>query len=171
MDGFEWNKVMMAFLLALFVMKSADVVSRLLVHPKQLEKNVYIVEGVVPSGSKDAGPVGGFESVEPLLAKADVANGQKVAQKCLQCHTFEKGGADKTGPNLWNVSYRGQAKHDGYAYSSAMKKMSGQWDVKNLDEYLYKPAGNVPGTKMSFPGLKNTKERADLIAYLKQLKD
>ena len=171
MDGFEWNKVMMALLLALFVMKSADVISEHLVHPKYLDKNIFVVEGVVSDGG-DAVPSGGFESIEPLLAKADIANGQKIAQKCLQCHTFEKGGSEKTGPNLWNVSVRGHATHPGYAFSSAFQKLKGKaWDVKALDTYLYKPAGEIPGTKMSFPGIKKTDDRRDLVAYLLTLKD
>lgn len=164
----------MAFLLALVVIKGADLIADGLVHPVQLEKNVYIVEGVAEAAAgtqkaTDSGPE--IEPIEPLLASANLDNGQKVAKKCLQCHTFEKGGKAKTGPNLWDIVERSVGTLEGYAYSKAMKAHKGTWTYAALNEYLYKPRKAMPGTKMSFAGLKKVQDRADLIAYIASMSD
>ena len=169
----SFNIFSMAFLLALVVVKGADLIADGLVHPVFLEKNVYVVAGVDSAGgdiegADDGGAV--IEPIEPLLASANLENGQKVAKKCLQCHTFENGGKAKTGPNLWSVIDKAVGTVEGYAYSKAMKTHGGKWTHAALNEYLYKPRQAVPGTKMSFAGLKNTQDRADLIAYIESIK-
>ena len=170
----SFNIFSMAFLLSLVVIKGADLIADGLVHPViNLEKNSYVVEGIDAQNStatnEPTGPV--LEPVEPLLAAANLENGQKVAKKCLQCHTFEKGGKAKTGPNLWDVVERAIAAVDGYAYSKAMKAHGGTWTYAKLNEYLYKPRHSVPGTKMSFAGLKKVQDRADIIAYIATMSD
>lgn len=172
MDSFEINKTLMAIILALLIALLAGIVAERLVAPKPLEKQAYIVEGV--ESDDDAAGAGGDEKAEPitpLLAKASMENGQKVAQKCLQCHTFEKGGANKVGPNLWDIVGNKSAHVSGFSYSSAMQQKNITWDFEALNEYLFKPRASVPGTKMSFVGLKKTQERADLIAYMRTLSD
>ena len=168
----SFNIFSMAFLLALVVVKGADLIADGLVHPVFLEKNVYVVEGVDSSGgaedSVDSGTA--IEPIEPLLASANLENGQKVAKKCLQCHTFEQGGKAKTGPNLWGIIEKAVGTVEGYAYSKAMKTHGGKWTHATLNEYLYSPRKSVPGTKMSFAGLKKTQDRADLITYIESLK-
>ncbi len=163
----------MAVLLALVIVKGADLIADHLVNPQiQLEKNAYVVEGVVQSGTVAPvieGPI--LEMVEPLLASASVENGMKVAKKCLQCHSFEKGGKAKTGPNLWKIVKRNVGAVEGYAYSKAMKEYEGVWTYDKLNAYLHKPRTAMPGTKMSFAGLKKVQDRADLIAYLRTLSD
>ena len=163
----------MAVLLALVVVKGADLIADGLINPKiQLEQNAYVVEGV---SAVDTGPVEqkgpSLELVEPLMATANIENGVKVAKKCLQCHSFEKGGKAKTGPNLWNIVERAIGIVEGYAYSTAMKDYDGKWTYAKLNEYLHKPRKSIPGTKMSFAGLKKVQDRADLIAYLRTLSE
>lgn len=169
----SFNIFSMAFLLALVVIKGADLVADALVHPIiKLEKNSYIVEGAAAQDTASDKPTGPeIEPIEPLLAAANLENGQKVAKKCLQCHTFEKGGKAKTGPNLWDVVERTVAAVEGYAYSKAMKAHGGTWTYELLNEYLYKPRKSIPGTKMSFAGLKKGQDRADLIAYIASMSD
>lgn len=169
MGGFEWNKIAMAGLLALLVLKSVDLISEGLIAPKYLDKNVYVVEGV------EAAAGGGAQEeklapIEPLLASANVQKGQEIAKKCLQCHTFESGGPNKTGPNLYGIVDHPQAKKEGYTYSAAFKELKGNWDVETLNKFLHKPRSVANGTKMSFAGLKTPEERRDVIAYLKTLK-
>ncbi|PIW28168.1 MAG: cytochrome c family protein [Rhodospirillales bacterium CG15_BIG_FIL_POST_REV_8_21_14_020_66_15] len=108
-------------------------------------------------------------AVSTAAAQAgDAAKGEKVFNKCKACHTAEKGGKNKVGPNLHGVVGRKAGGVDGFKYSSAMTASGLTWDEATLDKYLEKPKDVVPKTKMSFPGLKKADERADVIAFLKQ---
>jgi cytochrome c2 len=102
---------------------------------------------------------------------ADPARGQAAARVCVACHSFEKGGADKIGPGLWDIVNREIGKHGGYAYSSVLAGMGGVWDYAALDAFIAAPRAYAPGTKMSFAGIGDAKRRADIIAYLRSLAD
>ncbi len=174
MDGFRLNQIFMAVLIALLLSKVGGVLSERLVAPKMLEKDVYVVEGVAEGATTTTEASSASdtpEDIDPLLAAANVENGKNVAKKCLQCHTFEKGGPNKVGPNLYDIVGNKVAHMDGYAYSAAFKAKGGTWTYAELNGYLYQPAKHIPGTKMAFAGLKKTQERADLIAYLRTLSD
>ena len=129
-------------------------------------------------------PVGGAAAAAPApepaldlatrLARADVARGERLVRKCMVCHTIEKGGSARVGPNLWGVVGRPVAKAAGFSYSDQMKKQgekTATWVPGELDIFLTKPQNLVPGTRMSFPGLPDQQERADLIAYLNAKSD
>lgn len=103
------------------------------------------------------------------LAAADLAKGQATAKKCLSCHSFDEGGGIKVGPNLHGVVGRTKASFPGFAYSDAFKKLSGAWSYEDLDKFLTKPGAFAAGTKMTFAGLPNGEERADVIAYLRSI--
>lgn len=172
LDGFELNKMAAAGLLALLVGMVSSKVADHLVEPEKIAKNVFIVEGV----GEVAGPAGtdapkGPESLEPYFAKADIERGKTIAKKCMQCHTFNKGEVNKIGPNLYNVVGSKVAEVAGYAFSKAMESLGGNWTPDRLNEYLFKPGAYVKGTKMSFAGLSNSQERADVIAYLNSMSD
>ncbi|KPU84663.1 cytochrome C [Marinosulfonomonas sp. PRT-SC04] len=104
-------------------------------------------------------------SFEELLASADVAAGAKVFKKCKACHKLEAG-ANATGPSLFGIVGRDVATGAGFTYSDAMVGLGGAWTAERINEFLIKPKVMVPGTKMSFSGLKKEGQRADLIAYL-----
>ncbi len=173
MDGFEFNKIAAAILIALLVAKGADLISDNLVHPIMLKENVFQIEGVSPSLQAGGGTPEkkGPAPIEPLLASASVEKGANVFKKCTSCHTIDKGGPNRVGPNLYGVVGAPVGKHPGYTYSSAMEKKGGDWTIDALNTYLYSPRDTVPGTKMSFVGIKDDQERADLIAYLNQQSD
>lgn len=103
------------------------------------------------------------------LAAADPAQGRQAAQVCASCHTFEQGGADRTGPGLWGVVGRKVASHPGFQYSTAFASQTGVWTYERLDEYLKNPAKAVPGNRMGFAGLRRAQERANVIAFLSTL--
>lgn len=114
----------------------------------------------------------GPESVDGLLASADVEHGKSLAKACGACHNIEKGGPNGVGPNLWDIMNRGKAAKDGYSYSEDMAKHKGEkWGYDDLNRFVWKPKSLVPGTKMTFPGLSKTQDRADVIAFLRTLSD
>lgn len=97
----------------------------------------------------------------------DLANGQSKFALCRSCHTATEGGPDLTGPNLHGIFGRKAGSKAGYAYSDAVKNAGFTWDAEHLDKWLASPREDLPGTKMTFAGLKDPKDRIDLIAYLK----
>src|SRR5712671_976004 len=102
-------------------------------------------------------------------AAADVEAGKADFKKCALCHTTEAG-KNKIGPSLFGVIGRKAASLDNYNYTEGMKQFDHTWDAQTLDTYLADPRATVPGTKMIFPGIKDEKERQDVIAYLETLK-
>jgi len=106
-----------------------------------------------------------------LLSAADPARGDKIARKCKSCHTFDKGGKNRVGPNLWDVVGRPRGKAEGFAYSDAFALLEGRWSFAALNAFLANPRTNVKGTKMSIGGFKDPAERADLIVFLRSLSD
>jgi len=172
MNGFEFNKLFAAILVAVLVAMLSGFIAHRVVTPEILAKNAYVVENVgqAPatnaSGAAPAGPA----PIEPLLAKADAAAGQKTARVCGTCHSFGKGEAAKIGPNLFGIVGAKHGHMEGFDYSDAMKAMAGNWTVDELNDFLYNPRAHVPGTKMSFAGIKNDQDRANVIAWLQTLK-
>jgi cytochrome c len=183
MSGLEINKVIAAVLTAGILASFSGFVAHLLIQPEEIAEHAYpiIVEfGEAPAGeasTTEAQPaeVAAAEtpapgSVLPLLAAADLDAGQKVLRKCTSCHTVDEGGANRIGPNLWNLVDRPIASAEGYSYSKGLQAKSGEgWSYEHLDGFLAKPKDWAPGTKMSFAGIKKIEDRANLIAYLRSL--
>ena len=110
-------------------------------------------------------------AIETLLASADLAKGEAASKKCAACHTFNQGGANGIGPNLAGVVGGPVGAHAaGFAYSDVLKGKGGTWDDATLDAWLTNPKGFAPGTKMTFAGIADAQERANIIAYLKTAK-
>ena len=174
MSSLDKNKIAASVLVGLMLAWVAGILAEKIVHPHPLAQNVYVVQGVEQAattetaGSAAAGP----EPLGPLLASADVNAGKEVAKKCATCHTFDKGGANRVGPNLYGTigTEIGEGR-GGFAFSSALKDKHGTWTVETLNEWLFKPQAFAKGTKMTFVGLPKAKDRADMIAYLNSLSD
>ena len=124
-----------------------------------------------PTGEPATSPDGWTSSV-PLIAKADAAAGKTKASACLMCHTLDKDGGTKIGPNLYGIVNRPHAHVYGFSYSDAIKDMKMRpWTYEELDSFLFDPKAHAPGTRMPFAGIKDTQERANVIAYLRPLSD
>jgi cytochrome c len=170
MDSFEWNKIIGAVLGTAIFIFVVRVVAENIYEPEKPAKPGYVVEGVVenPAGGGAAAPA---EETMPdwgtVLPAADVAGGKTLSTKCEQCHDLSKGGPNKIGPNLFGVVDRPRATHEGFSYSSAMKGKPGNWTYDELFKFIKAPGVDIPGTKMSFAGLRSEKDRINLIAYLR----
>ncbi len=128
------------------------------------EKMGYEIAGVVQEGEGGKADATPFEA---YLAKGDAAKGEKTFAKCASCHNADQGGANGLGPNLYAVLGEGIAQgRGGYAFSDALKGKGGKWDWTTLNAWLTNPAAFAPGTKMSFAGLSDPQERANLMVYL-----
>ncbi len=126
------------------------------------EEGGYIIEGAAEGDGADAGP-----SLATLLASGNAAAGAKVFAKCTSCHTIASGGATGIGPNLYGVIGTGIGKHaPGFAYSSALSGLGGNWDYESLNAWLKSPRAFANGTKMSFAGLGSAEDRANVILYM-----
>ena len=160
MNAFELNKIAGAALAALLLIFGGRTLLEIVDKPRHVEKAGYTLP--MPKG----GPAG-----EPLLAKASVDGGKDAFKKCVSCHTVEKGGPNRTGPNLYGVVDRDVGKHEGFNYSPALKDKGGKWDWAHLAAYLHNPRQAIPNNRMAFPGVSDNAELADLLAYLRTLSD
>ena len=132
-------------------------------HSERPEHMGYPIEGVVQEGE------GGAEAEKPIafyLASADPAAGEQVFKKCTACHNADQGGANALGPNLWDVLGEPVGKGKGFPFSSALSGVGGTWNWDNMSEWLKSPKKFAPGTKMTFAGLSNPQDRANVIAFL-----
>lgn len=122
----------------------------------------------------EAAPPPAQEAAQEMAAAVtgDAAKGASTFKgKCMSCHTAGKGEPDRTGPNLWGIVGRARASSEGFRYSTTMKAMGGTWSEADINSFIAGPRTFVPDTKMTFAGLKKAEDRANVIAYLKTLKD
>ena len=133
------------------------------------EKMGYEVQGVEQEGGAAAAAEKPFAF---YMSQADAGKGEAVFKKCAACHNADKGGANALGPNLYGVVGDAAATgRGGFAFSDALKAKGGKWDFDNLNAWLNSPKAYAPGTKMTFAGLSNPQDRADVIAYLNKQSD
>ena len=128
--------------------------------------------GLLATAGCSAWAQGAPDPALALLGSADAAEGERIAVVCKQCHSFDKGGGAMQGPPLWNLLGGGYAAAEGFAYSPAFAALKGKkWDEEALSRFLLAPGQAVPGTTMTFFGVKKPKDRADLIAFLRSRAD
>ncbi|ABD44791.1 cytochrome c family protein [Ehrlichia chaffeensis str. Heartland] len=171
MDGFHLNKIFTAILFASFIVLFISNVVNLLYdpdpHAEQTKGYKINIEEHIPT------EVNNTEEqidIESLIAQANIAKGKDLTKKCISCHTFEKGGANRVGPNLWHIVGNKKAHlGDSFNYSKAMLSKGGTWEYQDLFQFLTKPQAYIKGTRMAFAGISKPQDVADLIAYLKSL--
>lgn len=169
MDSLELNKVVGAVLLGGMVALVSGILAEKLVEPHHFGGGTVTAGGAAPTPATPAAAV--LEPVIPLLASADAKAGEATFKKCASCHNADKGGTAKVGPDLWNVVGGPRAQFPGFAYSDSLKSKGGNWDYDTLNEWLFSPKDFAPGTKMAFAGLKDVKDRANVIAWLRNQAD
>lgn len=173
MDSFELNKIAGAVLAALLTAFGMKTLFDVAAPTHKLDKPAYTVAVVRKDGGAPGAATPAFDP-KPIVAavkSASVEAGKDVFKKCIQCHTAEKGGAAKQGPNLFGIVGGKVAGVASFNYSDAMKKKGGQWTYESLANYLNDPKGYIPDNKMAFIGIKDSQELSELIAYLRTIAD
>jgi len=166
------NKIIVSIVLTVMLVVGINKITDIVYYVDKPEKSAYQVESMVSSASvtepETASDTG---NIIALFASVNSGDGEKIFKKCAACHSIAKGGGNKIGPALWGVIGRKAGAVSDYKYSKAIIAHGKPWSFEEMDGFLKKPKDWIKGTKMSFAGLKNEKERAAVILYMNENSD
>ena len=166
------NKIIVSIVFALIMILGINKVADVIFYVEKPEKSAYQVTTVTIDTSTTSAETGSVSSesvnIMALFASTNAAEGAKVFKKCAACHSIAENGGNKIGPALWGVLGRSAGSIPDYKYSKAMAAYSKNWSFEEMNGFLIKPKDWIKGTKMSFAGLKNAKERAAVILYMNE---
>ncbi len=179
MDFIELNRFAAALLGSVLLVVVLFVLGNLVIDPDEFE-GIATAE-VETATAEPASETEGEPASEPVeevvatlaarLADGDASAGQRTSRRCTACHTFDEGGRNGIGPNLWGVLGAPRAANADYKYSGAFKEIGGDWGYAELDAFLESPRNAIEGNKMSFAGLRDAQDRANLILFLRNASD
>ena len=166
------NKIIVSAVFAIVLVLGINKIADLIFYVEKPEKSAYQVAGVTTIASTTTGETSlETGNIMALFASTTAADGAKIFKKCAACHSIVQGGANKIGPALWGVLGRKAGSISDYKYSKAMVAHGKPWSFEEMYGFLIKPKDWVKGTKMSFMGLKNAKDRAAVILFMNENAD
>ena len=169
------NKIIVSIVFTVILVLIINKITNVIYHVEKPEKSAYQVASINTDNSAKATETSSEDSVSgnimALFASTSAVDGAKVFKKCAACHSIVQGGANKIGPALWGVLGRTAGTIPDYKYSKAMAAYDKQWSFEEMNGFLIKPKDWIKGTKMSYAGLKNEKERAAVILYMNKNTD
>ena len=167
------NKIIVSIILAIILILGINKIADVIFFVEKPEKSAYQVASVVTTAtsSETTAENAGYGDIMTLLSSANVDDGKKIFKKCTACHSIAKDGTNKIGPALWGVLGRQAGSISDYKYSKAMTAYGKPWSFEEMNGFLTKPKDWIKGTKMSFLGLKNEKDRAAVILFMNKNTD
>ena len=167
------NKIIVSIILAVILVLGINKIADVIFFVEKPEKSAYQVASVVATAanSETTTENAGYGDIMTLLSSANVDDGKKIFKKCTACHSIAKDGTNKIGPVLWGVLGRQAGSISDYKYSKAMTAYGKPWSFEEMNGFLTKPKDWIKGTKMSFAGLKNEKDRAAVILFMNKNTD
>ena len=169
------NKIIVSIVFAIILVLGINKVTDVIFYVEKPEKSAYQVATVTTVANTTSAETGSVspdsENIMAVFASTSAADGAKVFKKCAACHSIAEDGGNKIGPALWGVLGRPAGSIPDYKYSKAMATHGKSWSFEEMNGFLIKPKGWVKGTKMSFVGLKNAKDRAAVILYMNEKTD
>ena len=170
MSSMEVNKAFAAILTAGVAFGVSGFIGGLLVHPERPHHAAIQIGQPEAAQGTQAPAAPAQEPIGNLMANASVERGQQLAGRlCAACHSFNEGGRNGVGPNLYAIIGAKHAHAEGFNYSAALRGKPGPWTYEDMNAWLLKPAEYAPGTRMAFAGIGNGQQRADVIAYLRSI--
>ena len=164
------NKIIVSIVLAIILVLGINKITDAIFYVEKPEKSAYQVAAVTTSTAtaKTNSVSSESENIMALFASTSATDGAKVFKKCTACHSITQEGGNKIGPALWGVLGRQAGSISDYKYSKAMATHGKTWSFEEINNFLIKPKDWIKGTKMSFAGLKNAKDRAAVILYMNE---
>ena len=171
MDSFELNKIIGAALGTCLVLLVTSFTASALFAPNMPEKPGFAIAAKEAQGGAKEAAAAPSEPIEKLLQTASVDQGAAAAKVCQACHTFDKDGPNRVGPNLYGIVGDKKGEGRNFNFSAAIKAKGGSWSIEDLNQFIANPKGYIPGTAMGFAGISRDSQRADVLAYLNSLSD
>ena len=166
------NKIIVSIIIAVILVLGINKIADFVFYVEKPMKSAYQVASVSTT-SETTSISSNEESLDimVLIASAKVEDGKKVFKKCAACHSINKGGSNKIGPNLWNILGKQSGSVANYKYSKAMTAHKKSWTFEEMNGFLISPKKWIKGTKMSFIGLSKPEDRAAVILYMNKNTD